>query len=332
MPSQKQLRRQALLLSRIRYGPEIGALTQLLGDARSTRDTAVNNARGGADALVGSLQGLRPQLTSIYDHAESRRNEAGAEADQAMAGVSGVIADSIRNARAREAAQADTRASEAETAAQTEVGQRTVDARAGAIRGAQQAERAYRDDAGKIGDRMLGLTREQGAFIETTLGDLTEQQRKRVIDEANLDINRQRADIDADKLTHDINQDAYTRRKDRRSQGEAERHNRAMERNGRRKGGSGGSAGATPETIRNAHRDVRKAFSLARNAKKDGKALKPGQGREFVDEFLVGEKGMDPIIAEAGTSYYLYGRITPKLRQELQREYGVGGVKALRRR
>lgn len=227
MPTQRQLRRQARLLAKIRFGGEIGALAQLLADAQSQRDTSISNARAGAGSLVETLEGIRPKIGGAYDAAERDRGAANAEAEAALAGLSGPTVDAIRAGRARERALGGEQLAGLEASAQTDVGGRQVAARSGAEQERRQAEAQYRADSRKVFDSLSELQGRRGAFIETSLADLTEKQRQRAVEEENLALDR-------DKFEADVAAGRAQRGIDRATLAETKRANRADERQARR--------------------------------------------------------------------------------------------------
>lgn len=209
--TQAQLRRQARLLARIKFGGELGSLAQLLGDAQAQRKLAIHNAGAGAGALVSTLEGIRPKIGSAYDAADAQRAQGGAEADQGLAGLSGPVIDAIRASRARES-QAQTAASAGDRAAAlTDVGNREVGARAGAIAETRQAQQAYRTDSQKIFGQLLGIKSRQGDFIAATTADLSQKQRDQAIKEANLDVSRKALEETAQYHSDTLDQRAQDR-------------------------------------------------------------------------------------------------------------------------
>jgi len=335
MATSRQNLRTARLLSLLRFGPREGALTQLVADAIAQRHLAIQNARGGAASLGATLDQIRPDVQNVYTQAAADRAAGFGEAGQAVAGLSGPAVDAIKAGMAREQAGAGSRAQDALTRDLSEIDRRKAAAQNGAIYETNQAQRQYRQDQAKIAQSLLGLAAEKGAFTEAQLATLSKQDRETAIKRGNLNIARQRANLEAARLDQQgqLGAERLT---------ETQRHNRAQERLARRKarkqGGAGGGGGASPSTIRNAHRDIRKAYQLADSARQAGKLaperVKPGSqttGQKFVT-FLTEKKGLDPLLAKAGVSYALYGRVDPKIRRQLMGEYGVGGVKSLTRR
>lgn len=274
------LTRQAQNLSTLRFGPELGALAQLLGEAKLQRSQAISGAKGGARMMTQALQGLRPQIDQTYQTAGTQRGIAQQEADAAFAGLSGPVVEAIKAGRAREAALAAESASRAQSAAQTEVGQRIGSAHAGAIGERRLAEQRYRQDVGKIGERLTGLKREQGAFLESTLQDLTEKQRQAALDEAKFDLELDKFQQDIDEAELLESERAFRRRATRRTSEEVARHNRAMERKG---GGRGGKPtkglGSLTAEQEGAHVDqIESAANWARQLRAAG--LTPQQIRQ----------------------------------------------------
>src|SRR6185503_19061141 len=147
-----QLRRQARLLARIKFGGEIGALAQLLGDAQAQRSLAIHNARAGAGALSQTLESIRPKISGAYDAADAQRAQGSSEADAAFAGLSGPVVEAIKAGRAREAAAQTATSSGDRAAALTDVGSRQANAQAGAIAETRAAEGTYRRDSQKVFD------------------------------------------------------------------------------------------------------------------------------------------------------------------------------------
>jgi hypothetical protein len=243
MPTQRQLRRNARLQAKIRFGGELSALAQMLSDAQMQRSSTIQNARGGASSLVQTLEELRPKVGQAYGQAEASRAQASQEADSALAGLAGPQADAIRAARARERASASEQLAGAQAATLTDVGNRQVSARAGGESERRQAEAAYRQDSSKIFGSLAGLQDRRGAFIETTLSDLTEKQRARAVQQENLALDR-------NQFEHTVSQDTVENRRADQTLAETKRANRADERQARRnardKRRNGGSGSGKP--------------------------------------------------------------------------------------
>lgn len=274
MPTQGQLRRQARLLARVKFGGEFGALAQMLGDAKAQRKLAIHNAGAGAGALVNTLEGLRPKVASAYDAADAQRAQGGAEAQTGLAGLSGPVVDAIRASLARESAGATAASSGDRAAALTDIGERQAGARSGAIGETRAAQAAYRQDAEKIFTSLTGLQSRAGDYIASTTMDLSEKQRDRAIREGNLDVSRQ-------SLEERVRNDRANRRAAGRTAAETERHHRAdeaaaraRERRQAAKDKAGGGAGRKPLTRVQQNDFIDKvdtAANWARQLKRSGK-------------------------------------------------------------
>lgn len=261
MATQAQLRRQARLLARVKFGGELGALAQLLGEAKAARTLSIHNARAGAGALSATLEGLRPKISSAYDAADAQRAQGGQEASAGLEGLSGPVIDAIRASRARESAAQTAASAGDRAAALTDVGNRQVGARAGAIAETRAAEQTYRTDSKKIFDQLLNLQSRTGDFLESTTMDLSQKQRDYAIRKGNLDVSRKRLEEMAGYHEAQLQAGAETR-------AETKAHHRAMEKKG------GGKSGGTRPLTRGQQNDfvdkVDTASSFAQQLKAAG--------------------------------------------------------------
>lgn len=288
MATQKQNLRTAKLLSRLRFGPELGALAQLFADARSQRDLSINNAKGGAASLMATLEQTRPDVENIYSRAGADRSAGFGEASAATAGLpSGGVVDAIKAGMAREAAGAGARATEARTRDLTEIDKRKGAAQQGAIYDTSQAQKRYGSDAAKLADRLRGIAGEQGAFVETQLTDLTDKQRDRAIQRFSAQTSRMSAKTSAQSAEESARHNRAQEGTSGKTAEETARHNRAMERKARK--GKGGSGGLTHLQRGTAWDEIKQAASWARKLKGDGwrqgdiyDALR--EGRDLEDE------------------------------------------------
>lgn len=340
MASRKQNLRTARLLARMRYRPEIDMLQMLLSDARGGRDIALRNADAGAEGLSASLAALQPQFDQTYAQEREARSGGLAEAMTALQGVgpsAGV--DAIRAGLARESAGAIGRSSAAQGRDVRELGQRRVDVQSAAKGERSRAQSQFRSDADKIAQRLAGIARDQGAFIETQFTQLSKQDREAATKEANLEIDRERLNLEGDRI--DISQDTLEETK------RANRADEATARENARKKGKGGSRTGRPSAKDRAGAkaavrlltDMAKASPYAKKPrKKNGKTIYYGQRlvadlkkraqRQNKNSGKTGKASLpaDPLLYEAAAELAIYGRLDRSTRKQLQASYGIGGV------
>lgn len=145
---------QAANLTTTRYGPEISALTALMRQAESDRDLRMRQATSGRQYAVGAVDQAGPQITSAY-------RGAGRAVSPAFAQGGGIEAQALT-----------ARLGESQALAQSQLAARRVSAIEGEGAAKDAALRDFRTDQGKIGQRAVDLTHEQGAFTASTIQDL----------------------------------------------------------------------------------------------------------------------------------------------------------------
>jgi hypothetical protein len=145
---------QAANLSLTRYGPEISTLTALLRQAEEDRDLRLRQAKSGRQYAVGAVNAARPEVTHSYEAA------AGA-VQPAFAQGGGIEAEALQ-----------ARLGEGAALARTQLANRRVSAIEGEGAARTAAFTDFRSDRGKIAQRALDLSREQGAFQASTITDL----------------------------------------------------------------------------------------------------------------------------------------------------------------
>lgn len=168
----RRYRQQAADLSLVRFGPEISALTALLRDAQSTRDTRLRQAVNARDAGVSAALSAIPAV------------------HQAYAGAAGQVTPAFVNGGGIEASALQARMGESEALATSQLQDRRVAAVQGAGAARGQILREYAQDTGKIYDRARDLKRESGAFKSSTIMDLLGADAK-----AAADVARQTRDL-----------------------------------------------------------------------------------------------------------------------------------------
>lgn len=149
-----QFQRQAADLSLVRYGPEISALTALLRDAQSSRDTRLRQATASRQAGVRAAYDARPQVEHAYE-------AAGQTVSPAFVNGGGIEASALT-----------ARLGESAALARSQLEDRRVAAVQGEGSARQQILRDFAQDKGKITSRALDLAREQGAYGASTLQQL----------------------------------------------------------------------------------------------------------------------------------------------------------------
>jgi hypothetical protein len=145
---------QAQALSIVRYNPEVSALAALLRDAEDRRDTALRQARATRQFGVGAIDQALPELKQDY-------KGAAAAVTPAFAGGGGIEAQALQ-----------ARMAESQAQAKAQLQARRVGAVEGEGAARSAAFRDYASDRAKIGQRAVDLSREEGAFITSTIGDL----------------------------------------------------------------------------------------------------------------------------------------------------------------
>jgi hypothetical protein len=330
MATRKQNLRTARLLSRLRFGPEVDALSMLLSDARQTRDVDTRNADAGAEGLSASLAALEPRFEQTYGQANAARTQGLNEALGGLVGTgSNAATDTIRASMGREAAGAVGRNMEAQGRDIRELGQRQVDARAGAVAQKQRASSTYKADAAKIASRLASIARDQGAFIETEFGELTSKDREFAIKEANTDISAERLRLEGERVDLTADTLAETRRANRADEAQARRDARDK---GKEKDKGGARNRRTADQRAGTKGTIRSLAGLVSSSPH----AKPGHGQRLLkeiqrkakrDPLLARDKtAKDPLLIRAAAEYAIYGRLGPKTRKQLQASYGIGGV------
>lgn len=138
----------------INYGPQETVLAQLLRDAETRRDTALQQAKSGRQYTVGAVNAAIPQVQSAYQ-------TAGQAVTPGFVGGGGVEASALQ-----------ARMGEAQAQATSQLDARRV----GAVEGEQaarvQAQNNYSTDRGKVLASAQDLAGEKGAFTAKTISDL----------------------------------------------------------------------------------------------------------------------------------------------------------------
>lgn len=169
MPSRRDsLLARALLEADQRYGPQGAALRSLLSERAQeydrTRRVLASNARG----IVAATQQARPEMSQAFDQALATA--------QAARGALGTPQGDPQ------AAAYTRRVSEARAHALNALSDRATQAEEGRIYGGQTARREYLADKRKIGDQLLGLLGQSGAFVAARRGELADEAASRGID------------------------------------------------------------------------------------------------------------------------------------------------------
>jgi hypothetical protein len=167
----RRYRQQAKDLAVVRYGPELGALTALLKQAQQTRSEQLGSARTANAAIQSSLDLARPEARNVYTAAQRTANAQNAITAPSLAALP--AGNPYSAAAAIEQSGLKGRLAESEAATLSELSQRRVDAAAGYAGTRRQAQRDYGKTLGQLGDRGRGITQEMGAYIGSTIADLT---------------------------------------------------------------------------------------------------------------------------------------------------------------
>jgi hypothetical protein len=167
----RRYRQQAKDLAVVRYGPELGALTALLKQAQQTRSEQIGSARTANAAIQSSLDLARPEARNVYTAAQRTANAQNAITAPSLAALP--AGNPYSAAAAIEQSGLKGRLAESKAATLSELSQRRVDAAAGYAGTRRQAQRDYGKTLGQLGDRGRGITQEMGAYIGSTIADLT---------------------------------------------------------------------------------------------------------------------------------------------------------------
>jgi hypothetical protein len=162
--------RQATNLGIVRYGPELGALTALLKQAQQTRSEQLGSARTANAAIQSSLDLARPEARNVYTAAQRTANAQNAITAPSLAALP--AGNPYSAAAAIEQGGLKSRLAESKAATLSELSQRRVDAAAGYAGTRRQAQRDYGKTLDQLATRRLGIKKEAGAYIASTIDDL----------------------------------------------------------------------------------------------------------------------------------------------------------------
>lgn len=179
---------QAADLTLTRYGPEISALTALLRQAQTDRDTRISAAKSGAQLIQSSIDQARPGINSIYDTAGSQASAAQAVAAPQLAALP--AGSPFAAAAALEQSGLTSRLAGARANALTDLSQQRIGAAQGAVGEQQAALRTFGQARGQIGQRAQDLAHEEGAFTASTIQQLLGADSAAAADAANQQANR----------------------------------------------------------------------------------------------------------------------------------------------
>jgi hypothetical protein len=177
--------RQARWETRVRYGPEIRALSELAAENRDTLDLSLHQAEGTAEGITAAVREASPITKRIYDRAQGSLEDTYSDVPtEAMGGL-------MQQVAARERAQAQEHVSEGRTDSLQDLQDRKVRAQEGRAFAVTNALNTYRSDQEKVGRQKAALAGDAAAFTLGAFEDLKGEARQLAMDRARLRLSRQ---------------------------------------------------------------------------------------------------------------------------------------------
>lgn len=168
---------QASAETRVRYGPELSALKQLLSSAAGDYSASRSAAAGSAAGIQRAVQQAVPFVGAAYDQAGTLQANASTLLARDLAGL-GATADPYKAAATTETAAALSRIGAGRAAAVGDLGQRYLRAQDTANYMRTKALSDYQSTKGQIGTRLGDLAREEGSFAQGRVAGLTNDAKK----------------------------------------------------------------------------------------------------------------------------------------------------------
>jgi hypothetical protein len=299
---------QALLEADVRYSPAAFALSQLLRDAHSTYLTQLQGERASAAGISKAAKAAIPGMRKVYGTAQATRQAANDLVTPKLAGLTG--SDDIKAALASESAAPAGRNAEAGASAESELRNRAVDAVVSGKRGEQAARTQYVTDKGRIGQQLLDLASQKGAFTAATLGSVKQAQRQA------------RVTIRGQNLTHQDRQ-ATNKRETRKDTYQRTHHLGPYK---PASPGKGTNTGPTRTQRVAAHDKYDRGVNIAQQLRKGGKDSKgkrvpPATEGEIVQ--ILTEKLGSAVLAKAAAQTVFYRGVGPNTRRRAKHRYGI---------
>lgn len=175
--SLKDFINQASAETKVRYGPELSALKQLLMSAEGDYSAARSAAAGSSAGIQQAVKQAVPFVTAAYDQAGTLVPDANTLVRQDLAGL-GAAADPYKAAASTEAGAALARLGAARAAAVGDLGARAVRAADTANYMREKALGDLQSTKGQIGSRLTDLAQEEGSFAQGRVAGLTNDANK----------------------------------------------------------------------------------------------------------------------------------------------------------
>jgi hypothetical protein len=164
----------------------------------------------------------------------------------------------------------------------------------------QNALNTYNLNRGRIGQQLVDLSHQKGAFVAATLGDLLNTEADRKLKLQSL---------------------LETGRHNRATEHAADERNRISGSKGKGGGGGGSSKGRQGRSWTQIHNDKATFRSLRARAEVD-KRRQPHWSQQDMYRYFVSHLKADPILAYAATQYAYFGGVGKKTRGQVWHTYG----------
>jgi hypothetical protein len=162
---------QASAETRVKYGPELSALAQLLQNAETDYSASRSAAAGSAAGIQRAVQQAVPFVQNAYQQAGGVQSTANTLLSQDLQGL-GPVAGGYKAAAATEAGAAQSRLAGAGAAATADLGSRYARATDTANYMRQKALADLSATKGQIGNRLQALAQEEGSFTQGRVAGL----------------------------------------------------------------------------------------------------------------------------------------------------------------
>lgn len=190
----------------VRYGPEVSALGQLLRQAQQDYEQGVTAARNSSRGVQQTIGQTIPQMAHVYGEAQQAagRARSGQVADFAALGPA---ADRFKAAAIQERQGQISRTGLERAQAVGGLQQQLVQTRAGEGAQINNLQNVRNRAVGTVRDRLVDLSREQGAFTQGRVDDLIQEAvGQKAAQQAAAQAAQDKADARATQLiTHHIN-------------------------------------------------------------------------------------------------------------------------------
>ena len=279
--------------ARVRYDPTVRTLTALLQDAKDELQAGVKQANYGAKATARAVAAARPVMEKVYQDAGAGQGEAKAVLDQDLRSLS-AAADPYKAASAREAAGASRRLHEAASQALAGLTERAVGAQAGRQYAVQKARSDYQASRAKIGDQLLGVQSDAGAYVAGRVGDISEKRAGRRVTTRGQDLSH------ADRVA-----DREARERREREKGKEPK---------KPKWATPQKQGEVQDLIKQAEAAAKRLKSTGLSREQVAQVLMMGDPEAGIPNF-----GNRQLLAQVGLDVAFSGHITPQNARELRK-------------